>query len=78
MVNTLKQEDAHILLENADVQWYWDGYQIIRFRELWREGVSIEEIAEEFGRNLLSTALLVLDQADQGYIKQRDKGLFGN
>ncbi|WP_153732728.1 helix-turn-helix domain containing protein [Sporosarcina obsidiansis] len=77
MVNSLKQEEAHILLENADVQWYWDGHQVIRFRELWREGASIEDIAEVFGRNLLSTALLVLDQADQGYIKQRDKGLFG-
>ncbi|WP_342537327.1 helix-turn-helix domain containing protein [Sporosarcina sp. FSL K6-3508] len=77
MVNALKHEDTHILLENADIQWYWDGSQIIRFRELWREGSSIEEIAEELGSNSTSIALLVMDQAEESNIRPRKRGIFG-
>ncbi|MEK4025806.1 helix-turn-helix domain containing protein [Sporosarcina sp. FSL W7-1283] len=77
MVNALKHEDTHILLESADVQWYWDGNQIIRFRELWREGASVEEIAEELGSNSISIALLVMDQAEESNIRPRRLGLFG-
>lgn len=77
MADPLKHEDAHILLESADVQWYWDGEQVIKFRELWRKGKSIEEMAEELETNMLSVAILAMDQAEQNNIKPRRFGLFG-
>ncbi|BAQ11464.1 hypothetical protein OXB_2994 [Bacillus sp. OxB-1] len=77
MVKPLKHEDSHVLLENADVQWYWDGYQVLRFREPWRSGMSGEDIAKEFGCNLISVALLIMDQAEEGSIRPRTGGWFG-
>ncbi|MHC8517007.1 helix-turn-helix domain containing protein [Sporosarcina sp. ITBMC105] len=73
-----KLEEAHILLEGADVKWYWSRREMNLFRQMWRDGVSGEEIAEALGVELLSVALLVVDQEIIGNIKPRPGGLLGN
>ncbi|MDW0113782.1 helix-turn-helix domain containing protein [Sporosarcina saromensis] len=73
----VKLEEAHILLEDADVKWYWSRRDMNLFRQMWRDGKSGEEIAEALGVNLLSVALLVVDQEIIGNIKPRPGGLLG-
>lgn len=45
---------------------------------MWRKGASAEEIAKELGRPILEIGLLIIEQAELGSIKQRDKGLEGH
>lgn len=72
-----KLEEAHILLEDANVKWYWSRKEMNLFRQMWRDGKSGEEMAEKLGVELLSVALLVVDQEIIGNIKPRPGGLLG-
>lgn len=78
MVVIKKHDGSHALLENANIKWYWDGWELIKFREMWKDGEPLEVIAKEFNTNLNSVAILVMDQEIEGKIKQRGRGLFGN
>lgn len=73
-----KHEAFHLLFEDIRVKWQWYESELIRFRELWNEGVGIRELAREFDTNARSIALVVIDQAEQGYIEKRPGGLFGH
>lgn len=69
---------SHVLLESANIKWYWDSWELIEFRKMWNDGEPLEVIAKEFNTNLNSVAILVMDQEIEGKIKQRGRGLFGN
>ncbi|GKV70264.1 hypothetical protein NCCP2716_27620 [Sporosarcina sp. NCCP-2716] len=73
-----KHEPIYLLFEDADIKWKWIESELIRFRELWKEGKGIKELASEFRTNQKSIALAVMDQAEAGHIRQRDGGLFGD
>ena len=47
----------------------------MQFREMWNDGVGISEIAKALKCNRKSIVLLVIDQADEGFIEQRRQGL---
>ncbi|WP_252503259.1 hypothetical protein [Sporosarcina sp. Marseille-Q4943] len=78
MTSAARQKGSHVLLESANVKWYWDGYQLIEFRKMWRDGASIHDIAAAFKVSLLTVALLAADQELAKNIKPRPGGLFGN
>lgn len=70
------QERKYVLFDDVTVKWIWNDWELIKFREMWKEGVGIFDLAKEFKCNKRSIALLVMDQAERGFIRQRNKGLF--
>lgn len=55
----------------------WDEQEVFQFRQLWESGASIFDISKAFKRNVNEIAFLIVDQADQGYIKARKGGVLG-
>lgn len=70
------QEVKYVLFGDVTVKWVWGDGELIKFREMWNEGVGVPEIAKALKCNRKSIVLLVMDQADNGFIKQRRQGLF--
>lgn len=66
----------HVLLDDIKIKWIWYESELIRFREMWNDGESILDMAKEFRTNQRSIALVVMDQAELGEIKQRQHGLY--
>lgn len=56
----------------------WDLVEILEIEQLWRQGKSLEYIAEWIGRSQTDVFLLLLDRAEQGYVDARVGGVFGN
>lgn len=73
-----KYEPIYLLFEDANIKWKWYESELLRFRELWEQGMGIADLAKEFRTNMKSIALVVMDQAEAGFIRQRAGGLFGN
>ncbi|MFJ7933689.1 helix-turn-helix domain containing protein [Sporosarcina sp. NPDC096371] len=71
------QEVKYVLFEDIEVKWVWRESELMRFRLLWNEGVGISEMAKELHCNQRSVALLIMDQAEQGLVKQRPRGVLG-
>lgn len=65
----------YVVCENLDFTWSRDD--VAAFRELWREGHAVPDIAKYFNRKEEEIALLVIDQSRKGFIKQRRGGLLG-
>ena len=60
-----------------DYDFTWSDEEIKRFRQMWRQGISLPNMAVELGRHQNEVAILVIDQEDKGYIRQRPGGVFG-
>jgi len=73
-----KYEPFHLLFDEDRIKWKWYESELLRFRENWADGMGIKELASEFRTNQKSIALLVMDQAEAGHIRQRAGGLFGD
>ncbi|WP_286177121.1 hypothetical protein [Brevibacillus brevis] len=71
-----KRLNTYIACEDYD--FTWDLSEVQRFRDLWREGYSIIEIAKDLRRHQNEVAILVIDQAEQARINPRFGGVFGN
>ncbi|MEC2746107.1 helix-turn-helix domain containing protein, partial [Bacillus cereus] len=48
---------------------------VIRFRKMWKQGMSLPKMAKALRRHQAEDALLVIDQADQELITNRPIGL---
>lgn len=66
-----------LLLDSMDIDWIVRAGEPELFHELWNDGESIEEIAEQLKRKPFEVALMVMEQAERGRIEQRSNGLFG-
>lgn len=55
----------------ADWNFAWTASELATFRRLWRQGVSLLEIAERLGRPDYEVAILVMDMAERGEIGGR-------
>lgn len=71
----LVQERKRVLFENVTVKWIWDDWELMQFRAMWNEGVGVSDISKVLKCNRKSIVLLVIDQADEGFIEQRRQGL---
>lgn len=67
--------EAYICCENYE--FLWDKKDISRFKEMWNDGLSIFEIAEDFNRKPREVLFLVIDQYDIKIIKRRPGGIWG-
>ncbi|MEN3132532.1 helix-turn-helix domain containing protein [Bacillus albus] len=64
---------VYIALEEAN--FIWDERDVIRFREMWSQGISLPKMAKALRRHQAEVALLVIDQADKYMIENRPIGL---
>lgn len=51
--------------------------EIQRFKELWKDGMSLQNIAKEMKRKPSEIVLLIIDRVEVGDIKRRRTGIFG-
>lgn len=70
-----RRKTRYIACEEYDFTWGED--EIMRFRQLWRQGVSIPQMAVELRRHQNELAILVLDQIEHKYIRPRKGGALG-
>lgn len=69
---------THLILDDTNIKWLWTDSELILFREMWNEGIRAADMAKALKTNQRSIALVVMDQAELGEIKQRASGLYGN
>ncbi|WP_342045944.1 helix-turn-helix domain containing protein [Bacillus sp. OTU530] len=71
----VERRATYIALE--DLNFLWDEDDVLKFREMWEEGLSLPAIAKQLKRKQNEVVVLVLDQAEEGKIKPRRGGLWG-
>lgn len=69
-------QHSYITCDGLD--FLWDKRNIYEIRKEWNNGTSIQDIAEQFNRNINEVFILLLDQAMSGYIEWRENGIFGS
>lgn len=69
------QERKYVMFDSVTIKWIWNDWELMQFREMWNDGVGISELAKALKCNRKSIVLLVIDQADEGFIEQRRQGL---
>lgn len=71
----MKESRLKIYMALEEANFIWDERDVIRFREMWNQGMSLSEMAEALRRHHAEVALLVIDQADKYLIENRPIGL---
>lgn len=62
--------------ESIEVNMVFTESEVYDFIAYWQNGHSVRRIADLLERNPLDIALLVMDRAEVGEIKQRPNGIF--
>lgn len=60
-----------------EVNFFWNEQAIKEFRSMWREGKSINQMANVLDRDPDEVLILAIDQCRSGYIKKRQGGALG-
>ncbi|QWH10329.1 helix-turn-helix domain containing protein [Bacillus mycoides] len=71
----MKESRLKIYIALEEANFIWDERDIIRFREMWKQDMSLPEMAKALRRHQSEVALLVIDQADKYMIENRPIGL---
>ncbi|MCB5900603.1 helix-turn-helix domain containing protein, partial [Bacillus cereus] len=71
----MKESRLKIYIALEEANFIWDERDVIRFREMWKQGMSLPKMAKALRRHQAEVALLVIDQADQELITNRPIGL---
>lgn len=67
--------DYEMFSEQTHVDFYWDEREVLMFDCLWKDGYSLQDIAEKLKRNITDTTYLVVDRARKEKIYARATGL---
>ncbi|MBS9803218.1 helix-turn-helix domain containing protein [Bacillus cereus] len=71
----MKESRSKIYIALEEANFIWDERDVIRFREMWKQGMSLPKMAKALRRHQAEVTLLVIDQADQELITNRTIGL---
>ena len=71
----MKESRLKIYIALEEANFLWDERDVIRFREMWNQGMSLPKMAKALRRHQAEVALLVIDQADKYLIENRPIGL---
>lgn len=66
-----------VLIACEELNYVWQPEKVREFREMWKGGEDIREIAKYLKRKPEEVAILVMDQAKRGNIQKRPTGIFG-
>lgn len=58
-----------------DVNFDWTMKQVYAVEEMYRQGISIQQMAGKIKRPRIEVAMLVIDRAEKGYIKAKEFGV---
>lgn len=72
---TKESMNIYIALELLD--FTWDEKDVLYFDSMWKEGISLERIAEFFNRPEDEIGILIMDRCRKGFIKPRESGVEG-
>lgn len=77
--NTAKfnMERQYIVFFDSEIDLSWNESDVNKFRMLWKQGTSVQEIAVALSRNPLEVVLLVIDLAEHEKIERRPTGIYG-
>jgi len=70
-------EEAYICCDAYDFRWDKKRY-LPEFREMWKEGYSVYEMARYFKRKPEEVLFLIVDQYDMKAIQRRPGGIWGD
>lgn len=70
---------AYVLFEDysLDLDFVFPDEQLMVFKELWNEGVSVQEISKKMHRHPTEIILLIIDHAERDLIQNRETGVYG-
>ncbi|RKD20984.1 hypothetical protein BEP19_14975 [Ammoniphilus oxalaticus] len=71
----MRDQFPYVSCEHYD--FLWDKQMVKQFRQLWKQGLSIAEIANRFKRAPQEVLFLAIDQYDLRRIKKRAGGVWG-
>ncbi|MGG5780724.1 helix-turn-helix domain containing protein [Bacillus albus] len=71
----MKESCLKIYIALEEANFIFDERDIIRFHEMWKQDMSLPEMAKVLRRHQSEVALLVIDQADKYMIENRPIGL---
>ncbi|WP_243523707.1 helix-turn-helix domain containing protein [Bacillus pseudomycoides] len=72
---SMKESRLKIYIALEEANFIWDERDVIRFREMWEQGMDLVDMAKALRRHQAEVALLVIDQADKYMIENRSIGL---
>lgn len=72
-----KRSSNNLYIACEDYNFTWSDEEIKQFREMWRQGVSIPQMAVELRRHQNEIGILVMDQIEHKYIRPRKGGMLG-
>lgn len=73
----MKNDRNKIYIACEDYDFIWDISEVELVRQLWREGMPIDQMSKTLKRHINEIFILMLDQAELGYIRQRKNVLLG-
>lgn len=56
------------MLEDEDVDWYWDESEVLEFDRMFNEGASLLELSQHFCRPTVEIALMTIDRDLKGLL----------
>ncbi|MDP5277198.1 helix-turn-helix domain containing protein [Chengkuizengella axinellae] len=61
-----------------DLNFFWEEKEVMKFEQMWKEGLCITDIATALDRHPNDVVVLVIDRRKKQKIQPRDGGLLGN
>lgn len=68
---------VRILFFNDNINLDFTDLEVIKFKEMWVQGLSLEDIAKEMVRPQVEIVLLIIDLNYHNEIQPRKIGVFG-
>lgn len=72
-----KQSRTELYIDLNDFELAWELKDVRKFDELWKKGLSLQQLAERFNRDLDEIAIHVIDRVRKGKIRKRENGYLG-
>lgn len=66
-----------IYLAGQDWDFVWDERDVLEAEKMYKEGLSLWDMARAFSRHPIEMAILIMDRAEKGHIEPRKRGAFG-
>lgn len=63
--------------DNLKLDLVFEENELVDFKEMWKAGISEENMAKKMKRRPSEIALLVFDHAERKLIKERKTGVYG-
>jgi hypothetical protein len=67
----------YMALENDDLNFFWDRWEVELFDKLWKRKTNIMDIADALKRDPDEVMILAIDRARKGFIGKRKGGIVG-